>query len=440
MSEREFITQVSQVGKETTEGTAVAALTRFLNMSHSLDIDLVLNKYKPTNYRRATRFDPGKHSAKISVEGKPSYTAFPYIFNYLYKRVLASTPGGATNARDWTWEPSSTATEVIDTFTLQKGSAQGAEQSAGCFYTAWGMSGNPDEVNFTAEGLGRGVLDSVADGIKMSTGEVQTVDLSGDDDPTGGTWTLTIFGTTLSAIAYDVSASALQALINAISAPGAADVTVSKTLFVYTINFPFYLGNVTTVTTNNGAGLTGGGGDTFAITVTTATPGVAATEVTDRPMIPEHVSWFADSTSGGLGGTLLTKVLAWSIGEAGMWELFWTVNAANAGAAAGKVSGDEPVLEIMLTVEADAAGLAFYHQAKEGQTKFLRFQAQDDANSIESTMRYQTLFDFAAKVKSISPFGSDQKLYKYDITFEVVHDSGWGKSMSLVNRNAVTTA
>lgn len=438
MPERQYPRQISQFGVETfsAQGTAVAANRRLLNMGFMLDVSVEPQKYKPVGFRRGTRFDPGKEFGVVSGEGKPAYTAFPYIFNALYKRITPSTPGGATNARDWTYDQSSIATETIDTLTLEKGSAQGMERGAGAFFTGWAMTGNPTELTFSVEGLCKALQDSVNDGLFMSTREIQTVDLSGGDDPTGGTWSLTILGQTISALAHNVSAASLQASINALPVTGAADVTVSLAGFVYTISFPFYLGNVSAVTVNS-ASLTSGG--TVTVTISTTQAGVAATEITDRPIIPRHIKWFADATSGALGTTLLTKVLAWSINESGLREQYWTVNADNAGSPAGRTDADEPTLEISLTVEADAAGMAFYQQVKNGGTKFLRFQALDDADSIESGFRYQCLFDFAVKVKAISAFGDDQNLYKFDVTFEAVHDGGWGKAMSLVNRNNVAS-
>lgn len=109
---------------------------------------------------------------------------------------------------------------------------------------------------------------------QVTQAEIQTVDLSGDDDPTGGTWDLTILGETLEDIPWNVSAAALQTLIRALDADGANQVTVSKSGFVYTITFPGNLGNVAAVTGDT-TNLTGGVGDTFAITVTTSTGGTA---------------------------------------------------------------------------------------------------------------------------------------------------------------------
>jgi len=108
---------------------------------------------------------------------------------------------------------------------------------------------------------------------RITTTEAQTVDLSGDDDPTGGTWDITdIMGEELLGLAWNVSAAALQAAIRALDFAGADQVTVSKAGFVYTITFPEESGDVGLITADASA-LTGGVGDTFAITVATAQPG-----------------------------------------------------------------------------------------------------------------------------------------------------------------------
>lgn len=116
---------------------------------------------------------------------------------------------------------------------------------------------------------------------KITQAEITTVDVSGDDDPTGGDFDLRIAGTAfggetfsedLEGVAWNVSAADLQTAIRALDFPGAELVTVSKALFVYTITFPPESGNVTVTSPANA--LTGGGGDTFAVTVGTTTQGV----------------------------------------------------------------------------------------------------------------------------------------------------------------------
>lgn len=110
---------------------------------------------------------------------------------------------------------------------------------------------------------------------KVTQSEVQTVDLSGDDDPTGGTWDLTIFGEKIEGLAWNISAADLQAAIRALDNQYAKRVTVSKASFVYTLTFPTDAGNVAAVV-GDSTDLTGGGGDTFAINVATTTAGLGA--------------------------------------------------------------------------------------------------------------------------------------------------------------------
>lgn len=108
---------------------------------------------------------------------------------------------------------------------------------------------------------------------KVTQAEVQTVDVSGDDDPTGGTFSITVFGETLT-LPWNVTADAMQAAIRAVNHPAAGGVTVSKANFIYTITFPPSAGNIGVITAS-AVGLTGGGGDTFAVTVATTTQGSA---------------------------------------------------------------------------------------------------------------------------------------------------------------------
>lgn len=105
----------------------------------------------------------------------------------------------------------------------------------------------------------------------IKTAEIQTVDLSGGDDPNGGTWTPTVpgYGAT-AAQAWNVAAGDLAAALTALVG---APVTVSKTGFVYTITFPPGIGNVAAITTTNTLTTAA---STITITVGTSTQGIAA--------------------------------------------------------------------------------------------------------------------------------------------------------------------
>lgn len=103
------------------------------------------------------------------------------------------------------------------------------------------------------------------------TSEVQTVTITGG--PTGGTFTLTYSGQTTAAIAYNASAVAVLAALEALSNLTPGDVVVAGAAGgPWTVTFDADLGNVAQMT-GDGASLTGG--VTPAVAVATTTPGVA---------------------------------------------------------------------------------------------------------------------------------------------------------------------
>lgn len=106
----------------------------------------------------------------------------------------------------------------------------------------------------------------------VAIGEVQTIDLSGGDDPTGGTFTITYDGKTTAALAYNASADDVEAALLALDSLNVGDVSVSKSNFVYTLTFRPELGNVAEVTAD-GSSLTSGGTATISIATGTAGSG-----------------------------------------------------------------------------------------------------------------------------------------------------------------------
>lgn len=139
--------------------------------------------------------------------------------------------------------------------------------------------------------------------------EQQRVDLSGADDPNGGTWTLTILGNTITGIAWNVSAAALQTSIQQTSGTGANQTTVSKSGFQYTITFPSYLGDVSAVTAD-GSGLTSGG--SISITITETVKGYAnvpnADTLDSTTAAPNNVAYGKQVAGDYIDGLTFTEL------------------------------------------------------------------------------------------------------------------------------------
>lgn len=434
--ERSAITQTIQIGKETVENTAVAATKRLAALSIETGIQINFSKFRSMGKRYPSLSVPGKKWTGLTGSGKLTYTEILYLLSSIFKDVTPTTPGGGTLAREWLYEQSTTNEETVATYTIQQGSGVRAHQAAGAFFSGMTLQGDPDTVDISSlEGFAR----AISDNTQMSTNEVQSIVKTGT--VSSGTFTLTVVNPATSvsvesgAIDFDSTAAEVQTALEAMSNVAVGDVVCTggplpATAVVIEFRGEFRQRDVASMVVDDTL-IVGGG----SIDLTVVTPGVAPTELALIPVIPEHCSWYADDTYGALGGTLLTRVLRWSVPISSMRAPLYTVNAANLGSMAAKVDS-EPTYRITLFVEADTQGMAFYTTAQLGDTKFLRFNAVGD--EIESGQDYELQFDFAAKIDSLAPFTNEQGVYAYEVGFVLVHDGGWGKSQSLLARNGIT--
>lgn len=158
-------------------------------------------------------------------------------------------------------------------------------------------------------------------------------------------------------------------------------------------------------------------------------------DITDETAEPGDVNVYMDSTSGGLGGSLLTAVYG------GAWRLkgrrgpAWTVNRNNASWA--HLPDLAPVAEFDLTVEDDSANAHMLMTALDSQvTKWVRLDLLGPL--IAGTKYYTAQFDMALRVKS---FGDPEDKDGVDVrkfTFEQVNDPTWGKPFEITLINALT--
>jgi hypothetical protein len=125
------------------------------------------------------------------------------------------------------------------------------------------------------------------------TSEVQTVAITGA--PTGGTFTLTFSSQTTAGIAYNATASAVQAALQALSSIGAGNVTVTGgpgpgTAWVVTFTGTLAAADQPAMT-GSATGLTGGSSPTVTITTTTAGGTTTAIDLLPLPTGYEDIGW-----------------------------------------------------------------------------------------------------------------------------------------------------
>lgn len=171
---------------------------------------------------------------------------------------------------------------------------------------------------------------------------------------------------------------------------------------------------------------------TTGITMTASPTSVALV-----PVLPIQVDVYYDSTQGALGTTKLTRVMsaAWKITN--RQGPLWVLNSANSSFVA--VVELKPTMTIELSVEADTAGLGPLADARAGTKKWIRIKATGgNIPASTPTTPYSITIDAPVQVNSISNMGDQDGVYKIDYVFDLLHDTTFGKAVSVTVVNDIT--
>ena len=131
MPENAAVIQSTQLGVETTAGTAVAASKALQGFSVSPTPKMNLTARTVPGYRYPVAVTRGKNWTEGSYDGFLSFTDATYLFSSLIKKVTPTAgSGGDAAARTWTFTSSLTATDTPQTYTVEIGDANLARRFA----------------------------------------------------------------------------------------------------------------------------------------------------------------------------------------------------------------------------------------------------------------------------------------------------------------------
>ena len=435
---RPTVTQVTDLGKEATEGTAVASLTRLTRTEISLSPQFTFDVLRRMGYRFASDSIPGKKFTQFAVRGKPAYDELAWLFDMLFYIATPSTPGGATNARLRSYLPSSSREGTVMTTTIRQGDPWFADSCAGAFLAGLQIDWDTDKLDISGAGFGR----KMSTDAQMSTNEVQTITV----DATSGNFTVTVTNpetgaqATTSNIAYNASASAVQTALEALSNVEVGDVVCTGGALAtnpVSVEFRQAFGarNVAAMTTN-AAGLSGGAS---TATIATTTAGASPSETAGVVIESNHLKIYCDEAHGDLGTTLLESVFSGSVQFNNFRGPVFSVNRDNAGGMRGKV----PLAvdgKLTLRVEAQDEAKQFYVGADEDSNPFWYFRIEAIGGEVETGQDYECVIDLACKLSAPPSAPSDEAgVYATDLTFDICHSSAWGYAVNVSLQNGVAT-
>lgn len=160
MPEKSALSQRVQVGVETTPGTAVAANKLLQSLSIKPGAKVEIDSFRPAGSKWPTLTVLNKEWVEAGIEGKPTYDEIVYLLSSVLDVATITTPVGATTARLWTFDPSSSSDDAPKTYTVEvgaSGATDGVQFDAG-IVTGIELSASRDSVEVSGSMLGSAMV------------------------------------------------------------------------------------------------------------------------------------------------------------------------------------------------------------------------------------------------------------------------------------------
>jgi hypothetical protein len=159
MPERTAVTQLLQVGRETTPGTAVAANKLLPSLMLTTGIDGTFTEVRSSGYKYPADEVIGKEWATSKISGAPTYDELTYLLASVLMRPTPATV--ETTGRAWTFAPSSSSEDTVATYTVEQGSAVRAGKYAYGIVTELSLKGDREKVEVSGSMMGTLYTDGI---------------------------------------------------------------------------------------------------------------------------------------------------------------------------------------------------------------------------------------------------------------------------------------
>lgn len=160
MPERATLLQTTQIGVESTMGTAVAANKLLLGTSIEAKIEAEVKTYRPSGQKFATVTALGKEWASAALSGPLTYTDWTYL---MASAIAYAAPAqqAATIAYKWTASMSQTDEDTIKSYTIEVGGPVRAHKLALGLVNNLGYMINRDEATIKGSLIGQRITDGI---------------------------------------------------------------------------------------------------------------------------------------------------------------------------------------------------------------------------------------------------------------------------------------
>lgn len=157
---RDSVSQIAQIGLETTKGTLVAATKRFTSLGFAWNDPSDWSSNRPIGRKFATGTRRSRKRTELTGEGALNFNELTFILLSLIKTTtpVAGT-AGETGSYTWTFTPSDFAPDDFKTFTFERGYPGGSGQRAGYGHCiGMEITSSKEDVSVSTDWLARNTI------------------------------------------------------------------------------------------------------------------------------------------------------------------------------------------------------------------------------------------------------------------------------------------
>lgn len=165
---------------------------------------------------------------------------------------------------------------------------------------------------------------------------------------------------------------------------------------------------------------------TEGITLTSLTPTAI---VAAQPVRGTDTSLYLDSTSGGIGGTQLTRVGAMDVSFGNYYIPWYGIDSSQTSFSV--LLPAKPTVDLTFRLMSDAAGMAIYNNyVLTGNTAYIRFNTVGPVS--DGTAHYTLTLDMACKITGPQDFTEDSGAEVIPFTAKLAEDTAWASGQAVV--------
>ena len=425
MAEVASVFQTKRIGVEATPGTAVQADTLLQSVGFTATVTPTIEEFTPEGSKVTAMTIYVRDMTDVSVTGKPTYDELTYLLSMLFGEPAVTNPSGSAYVRNYTMN--SRSADPFKTFTLDFGYDQYWYRAASMFLKDMTFTISTDSVDIDGSGMAQNLSMNYN---TSSASAMYQLDLTG---ASSGTFTITKGAATTSALAHNITASALQTALEGLATIGVGNVIVSKTNAVYTISFINGLGDQAVTITANTSSIVG---SIPSPALTSLQTGTTLTTIPLKPIMVTHADIYLEDSYAALAtATPIARGFNYEFSISNKMDVVRPIRSTVT--SFDGVVETKPDVDVTLSMSADNLGRAMLTTMRNSGKKYLRVKCTGE--TITGNEKYMLQIDHAVQIMELSGPEDQNGIFALNWTFRTVEDSSLPGGFKITLENTVAS-